>query len=75
MIKKLRLKVKIDKVTSILVPNPGVPAAGDIGLCAKVCMESMVDFQKTSCKSTVDSSKSEFPGTNRRLAVFKTGGF
>ena len=33
------LKVKIDKVTSILVPvDPGRPAAGDIGLCAKVCM-------------------------------------
>jgi hypothetical protein len=34
------LKVTIDKVTVILVPrsDPGVPAAGDIGLCGKFCM-------------------------------------
>jgi hypothetical protein len=38
------LKVKNDKVAAVLVPRSGVQAAGDIGLCAKVCMELYGEF-------------------------------
>ena len=88
-----------------------MPAAGDIGLCAKVCMGLYGGFSENqrylqfpiiphcqmldsasprsnsnTCisstwqhlespkyfKSTVDLCETGFPGTNRRLAVFKT---
>jgi hypothetical protein len=55
------LKVKIAKVTAILVPRSAVgqrSGAGDIGLCAFV-RGSMVNFQKTSCNFGAAARRTE----------------
>jgi hypothetical protein len=67
------LKVKNEKVTVILVLRS---AAGQLqvtsGSAQKFVWGSMVKFQKNNCKLfIVDSGKTGFPGTNRRLAFLK----
>ena len=74
VIKNQLLKVKIAKGTVILVLRSTARLLqATSGFAQKFVWGSMVKFQKTSCNSefTVDLGKTGFPGTNRRLAVFK----